>query len=419
MMSRHFQGRARQESSLPSINQFSPRPFVSSETQHVILGRESVSGRNFIEIDLFPKIVLQPKLKIGSVSDKYEQEADRLAERMVRMPEACPKCRIESEDKDADKFRTKPIAGHTTLLVQREMCREATQTRKPFNQNHQLCPGLESKILLLNRGGRPLPGSACGFFEPRFGHDFSQVRVHTDAKAARLAEAVSARAFTLGRDIVFGTGQYAPDTFSGRRLLAHELTHVIQQQDNPIGVNSHTIQRAVECDEFGNCQSVPEPRATVSIAPPGDCTPEMHAALQREVIRACKRGRRCNLNDDCSSIWENIEANAECIRARSRINAKCFRGGNSGHIEAVAAAVNSLINCWAVYDRKCSRKTPPPVPVPVPEPVRETRPKPVVDKSFMERMAAITGLTGAALVAYLIISEGSRLFPPRNLLPIP
>jgi hypothetical protein len=78
--------------------------------------------------------------------------------------------------------------------------------------------------------GHPLDAATRAFMEPRFGHDFSQVRVHADAHAAYAAEAVEAHAFTTNRDIVFGAGQYAPQTESGRRLLSHELTHVIQQQ---------------------------------------------------------------------------------------------------------------------------------------------------------------------------------------------
>jgi Domain of unknown function (DUF4157) len=78
-------------------------------------------------------------------------------------------------------------------------------------------------------GGQPLPGSVRSFFEPRFGRDFSDVRVHFDSRANEAASAVQARAFTLGRDVVFDTGQYAPQTEEGQRLLAHELAHVAQQ----------------------------------------------------------------------------------------------------------------------------------------------------------------------------------------------
>jgi DNA/RNA endonuclease G (NUC1) len=82
---------------------------------------------------------------------------------------------------------------------------------------------------VLNSPGQPLDAGTRAYFEPRFGHDFSKVRVHTDARAAESARAVNALAYTVGQNISFGAGQYAPDTTLGRRLLAHELTHVYQQ----------------------------------------------------------------------------------------------------------------------------------------------------------------------------------------------
>ncbi|MEK6288295.1 MAG: DUF4157 domain-containing protein [Acidobacteriota bacterium] len=85
---------------------------------------------------------------------------------------------------------------------------------------------------VLRSPGQPLDASTRAFMEPRFGHDFSQVRVHTNAKAAESARAVNALAYTVGSDVVLGAGQYAPATSAGQRLLAHELTHVIQQGGN-------------------------------------------------------------------------------------------------------------------------------------------------------------------------------------------
>jgi hypothetical protein len=82
---------------------------------------------------------------------------------------------------------------------------------------------------VLRSPGQPLDAATRAFFEPRFGYDFSQVRVHTDAKAAESARAVNALAYTVGRDVVFGAGRYAPGTTIGRRLLTHELAHVVQQ----------------------------------------------------------------------------------------------------------------------------------------------------------------------------------------------
>jgi hypothetical protein len=79
------------------------------------------------------------------------------------------------------------------------------------------------------RSGQALSQDMRAYFEPRFGLDFSQVRLHTDAQAAQAAQGVQARAYTTGQSIVFGAGQFSPDTDSGKRLLAHELTHVVQQ----------------------------------------------------------------------------------------------------------------------------------------------------------------------------------------------
>ncbi len=82
---------------------------------------------------------------------------------------------------------------------------------------------------VLSSPGQPLDAETRSFMEPRFGYDFSHVRIHTDARAADSASAVNALAYTVGRDVVFGAGQYAPGETEGRRLLAHELTHVVQQ----------------------------------------------------------------------------------------------------------------------------------------------------------------------------------------------
>src|SRR5262249_8871593 len=88
--------------------------------------------------------------------------------------------------------------------------------------------------------GHPLDSSTRVFFEHRFGHDLSLVRVHTDARAAESARMVDALAYTVGHNIVFGGGQYAPETPMGQRLVAHELTHVIQQTG---GVARSILQR--------------------------------------------------------------------------------------------------------------------------------------------------------------------------------
>lgn len=89
---------------------------------------------------------------------------------------------------------------------------------------------------VLSAPGRPLDAVSRAFFEPRFSYDFSQVRIHTDARAAESASAVNALAYTVGRNVVFGAAQYEPHTESGKRLIAHELAHTVQQEGSSSGM---------------------------------------------------------------------------------------------------------------------------------------------------------------------------------------
>lgn len=107
-----------------------------------------------------------------------------------------------------------------------ELQREAALEGEALNER---AGAIEPYLASLSGRGQPLPEATRAYMEPRFGVDFSQVRVHTDGAAAESARAVDALAFTVGRDIVFGAGRYAPESGPGRKLLAHELTHVTQQ----------------------------------------------------------------------------------------------------------------------------------------------------------------------------------------------
>ena len=106
-------------------------------------------------------------------------------------------------------------------------------------------------------GNQHLPEATRSFFEPRFGHDFSQVRVHTDSEALETAQALNSRAFTIGQDVVFGQGQYSPGTAEGRNLLAHELTHVVQQ-NSATGMECR-IQRKNKYIGFGKGKKRKDP----------------------------------------------------------------------------------------------------------------------------------------------------------------
>ncbi|MCF6155911.1 MAG: DUF4157 domain-containing protein [Candidatus Brocadia sp.] len=201
---------------------------------------------------------IQAKLKIGPPNDIYEQEADRVAEQVMRMPEkqhiAYSPLRSLAYGHSCSAIGNKPYAiSYTPYATSIQTkpgwpfskgpaCGEEEtllQTKGVSGNTPEVTPSAESQINSIRSGGHSLPESVRAFFEPRFGQDFSQVRIHTDSNAGESAKAVNALVYTVGRDVVFSGGQYSPETESGKKLIAHELTHVVQQKDN----HSHPIIR--------------------------------------------------------------------------------------------------------------------------------------------------------------------------------
>ena len=161
---------------------------------------------------------IQTKLTVNKPGDEYEQEADRVADHVMRMADA-PIMQKKCSACEAEKLQTKCAA-----------CEEGEKKeirRKETAASAEGAPPIVHDVL--RSPGRPLDPAARAFMEPRFGVDFSQVRVHDDRPASESARSVNALAYTVGADIVFRVGQYAPQTIAGRYLLSHELAHVVQQ----------------------------------------------------------------------------------------------------------------------------------------------------------------------------------------------
>ncbi|MBE0525221.1 MAG: DUF4157 domain-containing protein, partial [Methanosarcinales archaeon] len=140
---------------------------------------------------------LQAKLTIGQPGDKYEQEADRVADAVIRMPEPEMQRQVESEEEKEETLQAKPLANQITPFVQVQRQEEPEeeeilQAKSREDTTPEVTNDLESRINAIRGSGQPLAESERGFFEPRFGHDFSQVRVHTDTRAAESAQAVNA-----------------------------------------------------------------------------------------------------------------------------------------------------------------------------------------------------------------------------------
>jgi len=182
--------------------------------------------------------VVQPKLMVGPSDDGYEQEADRVAEQVMGMPvptsdqQPAASSRHAVQRQDEEEIQTKPLVASITPLVQRQVDEEEIQTmslQRRKDGSFATGPAVENRLAAHKGGGSPLLDEVRAFMEPRFGVDLSGVRVHVDGEAARLSRAVSAQAFTHGQDIYVGAGKYSPGSTAGKRLLAHELTHVVQQ----------------------------------------------------------------------------------------------------------------------------------------------------------------------------------------------
>lgn len=225
---------------------------------------------------------VQTSIPLGKPGDRYEVEADAMADKVMQMPgtSRVQKSEDKVQGKEGEKAQSseEPVAAKVSRLVSRKEEEGAAARCDPLQRKCSECeteslahegsimghsqPGIqlpvqkteeaqstpgedredvgdkqsstvpgevESKIRSSKGGGQPLDPGTKGFMEERFGADFSNVRIHNDGDAASMASGIKAQAFAHGKDIYFAPGKYNPSTSSGRHLLAHELTHTIQQ----------------------------------------------------------------------------------------------------------------------------------------------------------------------------------------------
>lgn len=179
--------------------------------------------------------VLQTKLAINQPGDTYEQEADHVAEQVMRMPEPQLQraCACGGTCSDCQEEQSEHEHEHEQL----QMKRVDANSSGP-----RVAPPIVNDVL--SSPGYPLDPTTRAFMEPRFGLDLSRVRVHTNALAEQSARDVHAQAYTVEHNIVFDAGRFAPGTHDGRRLLAHELTHVAQQSGAIQMQDSFAVQRS-------------------------------------------------------------------------------------------------------------------------------------------------------------------------------
>lgn len=258
---------------------------------------------------------IQTKLAVNKPGDEFEQEADRVADQVMRMtaPTHAIQRKCSSCAADEEKVQRKCP----------ECEQEEKQTglqRKESSVGPQFAPPSVGSVL--NSLGRPLDAAARAFMEPRFGYDFSGVRVHDNAQAAESAKGVNALAYTVGNNVVFDSNQYQPGSNAGQRLLAHELAHVVQQNGSRLTSSPYRIAR----------QAPPAPPAPPARAPL-HWTPSINQVLlpfatAQPMVTEDQKLAIITLDTTTEGAWPNLDwgivsaCAAERIMDPTKINQK-------------------------------------------------------------------------------------------------
>lgn len=267
-------------------------PATKTKSSTYGIKRTSVRHKSFVPYrngtsqakvrDIIRPHSLQTKFSIGQLGDRYEQEADAVADRVVAGLSVPAISTLSPEN-----LQSQPIEEEEELLqplLQRQTLEDEEEEEEHIQPKIQLQPleedeeelqakevpgkissdvrNIDTRIGSLKKSGQLLPEQTRHYFESRFGRDFSGVRVHVDEDAKSLSKDLHARAFTVGSDIAFAQGRFAPYSHTGRELLAHELTHVVQQNKNYCSSQTQNVQRAIEFDR--DIYSIADPPASLT-----------------------------------------------------------------------------------------------------------------------------------------------------------
>lgn len=261
-------------------------------TLHGAVGNQAVK-------ELHERGEIQAKLDVSQPTDASEREAERVADEVVRMGDS-------GDGADRHPAVTRTASGSSGRTVDGET---------------------ESRIESVTSGGRPLPESTRSFFEPRFGRDFSEVRVHTGPDADEAARSINAEAFTYGSDVVFRSDAYRPGSRDGRQLLAHELAHVVQQD--------HGVARTLFRQDAGEL-SAAEQQVMVEKVPP-----ELYSPFKNIVM-----GLRFDAFQLAEAMNQMKQAGLSTERMREGFVRLYRYGDDIGNIEGVNTRALNALDTW-------------------------------------------------------------------------
>ncbi|MGC2403630.1 MAG: DUF4157 domain-containing protein [Acidobacteriaceae bacterium] len=305
---------------------------LAKRAESIPLGRESASSKG------------SSCLKINTPGDAFEREADRAVDAVVSQKGAAPAWSLSRMSIAAPLQRKCSCGGGSegecTDCAQRE-----TLQRRTSGDLSAVPPIVHD---VLNSPGRSLDAKTRSFFEPRFGHDFGKVRIHTGPEAAASASAVHAVAYTVGHDIVFGESRYAPSSRQGHELLAHELSHVIQQDGGGSSPGKSTLKVGAAGDSFEH-DAARAAHQVLHAAPHVQAREKTGGALgfpfpkrsstriqrsarlyvarqcvnpdicgQYKTVRECPKGRPCGYGKSGTCQWPSMKIGCCCLGAKEK-----------------------------------------------------------------------------------------------------
>jgi hypothetical protein len=256
---------------------FSPRPFAEPAASEVTTAAPVATHHSLRNISF----AVQPKLTIGQPNDKYEQEADRVAEEVIQ--------RINAPQFSAMGFNNPDpnIAGNGKPKLQ---LKPIFQRRSTIEGD--ATPDLESSINRARCGGQSLDSGLQAKMGWAMGADFSRVKVHTDAQSDRLSRSIQAKAFTTGQDVFFRQGAYEPNSRGGQELIAHELTHVVQQNGGAVqrtqGYLKQLQQKPLDIETSKDSQALAQRKFSGDLQEVGKKFEHFQALLRKHTVEQYK-----------------------------------------------------------------------------------------------------------------------------------
>jgi hypothetical protein len=299
---------------------------------NLVLNLQRTYGNDYVR-RLLESHTVQSRLSVSRPGDQYEQEAERVSEIVTREINSQINRQPEEEEEEytvgsqlqrqPEEEEEEPVG--TSLQRQPEE-EEEIQIESPLQpQSITVADNLETRIDKERGNGQPLSEAIRGSMESAFGADFSNVKVHTDAEADVLNQELNARAFTTGQDIFFRQGEYSPGSGGGQKLIAHELTHIVQQ--GKAGVNPQRLEKkTLERIESAKRQTEEEGGSEE-----GGDLPDQELEEEEEVEKGPGEGQMFNAAAIKSSTPTQIPESALSNEHKISIGSVSFEFSNSGN----------------------------------------------------------------------------------------